>query len=306
MNAPKEQIDALKTQVEWMQAQITLLEDPQYSRDHIPAEFQLQNPYWWFDLTEYDPAELMKKQNVPLLFLQGGKDIQVPAEQLDNWKSALQDRKNVQYQLYPDMMHMLADYPGKPDGMTEYMVPGNVSEELIDDVASWVKTGTIKEPTSVDLTVYKDYEPNLFWSDAFSWAINKGIIKGYEDEKVLRPYQPMKESEYLRVFLRHVLGSQLKDESTTNIYTLAKSYGLPVKGQENAIITRGEAAILLAKSFTGKTLSEEQAVQWLYEQNIVDGYPDQNGQTLKTYDSFQPNTPMKRSHVVTMLYRINK
>ena len=248
----------------------------------------------------------MKKQDVPLLFLQGGKDIQVSAEQLDNWKSALKDRKNAQYQLYPDMMHMLADYPGEPDGMTEYMVPGNVSEELIDDVASWVKTGTIKEPTSVDLTVYKDYEPNLFWSDAFSWAINKGIIKGYEDEKVLRPYQPMKESEYLRVFLRHVLGSQLKDESTTNIYTLAKSYGLPVKGQENAIITRGEAAILLAKSFTGKTLSEEKAVQWLYEQNIVDGYPDQNGKAQKTYDSFQPNTPMKRSHVVTMLYRINK
>ncbi len=298
-NAPKEQIDAIKGQVEWMKAQIHLLEDPQYSRDNIPPTFQLQNPYWWFDLNEYNPAELMIKQEVPLLFLQGGKDVQVSAKQLNKWKTALQDHKDVQYQLYPNMMHMLADYPGEPDGTTEYMVPGNTSEELIDDVASWVKTGTIHP---ADLTVYKDYQAGLFWSEAFAWAINKGIIKGFEG-KVLRPYQPMKESDYLRVFLRNKLGTKLKDESLANIYALAKKYDLPVKGHGN--ISRGEAAVLLAKSYTGETLSEKDAVQWLYEQNIVDGYSDQNGKANKTYDSFQPNTPMKRSHLVTMLYRLN-
>lgn len=305
MNAPKEQIDAAKAQVEWLKSQIALLEDPQYSRDNLPPEFQLQPPYWWFDLNEYEPAELIKEQNVPLLFLQGGKDIQVPAEQLENWKSALEGRKNVQYQLYPDMMHMLVNYKDKPDGITEYMTPGNVPEEFIGDIAEWVKTGSIKEENSVDLTIYKDYQPGLFWSHAFAWAISEGIIKGYEEEKVLKPYQSMTESEYLRVFLRSKLGADLKDESLANIYSLAKSYGLPVKGKGNAALSRGEAAVLLVTSYTGNTVSEEEAVKWLYDQNIIDGYLDQNGKAQKNFTTFKPNEPMKRSHLVTMLYRLN-
>lgn len=302
MNAPQEQIAAIQEQLDWMQAQAALLEDPQYSQDNLPAEFGLSNPYWWFDLKEYEPAERMAEQDVPLLLLQGGKDIQVPAEHLDQWKEVLKEPDNVQYQLYPNMMHMLADYAGEPDGMTEYYTPGNVAEAMIDDVAAWVKTGKLND--SVDLTVYKDYQPNQFWSEPFAWAINKGIIKGYEDEKVLRPYKPMRESEYLRVFLRNQLGSDLKDESLANIYGLAKEYGLPVKGDGD--ITRGEAAVLLAKSFTGKTLNEEKAVQWLYDEGIVDGYPDEKGNVQKTYESYKPDEPMKRSHLVTMLYRIQQ
>ncbi|WP_071393531.1 alpha/beta fold hydrolase [Bacillus tuaregi] len=306
MNAPQEQLDAAKAQVDWLKSQITYLNDPQYSRDNLPPEFQLTPAYWWFDLNDYDPAELIKEQNVPLLFLQGGKDIQVPAEHLENWKAALDGRKNAQYQLYPDMMHFLANYPAEPDGMTEYMTPGNVAEEMINDIAEWVKTGTITEETDVDLTVYKDYEPGLFWSEPFAWAIGEGIIKGYEVEKVLKPYQPMTESEYLRVFLRYKLGEDLKDESLANIYSLAKSYGLPVKEKGNAALSRGEAAVLLVSTFTESTVSEEEAVQWLYDHNLVDGYLDSNGQAPKNYTSFKPNEPMKRSHIVTMLYRMDQ
>lgn len=306
MNAPKEQIDAAKAQVDWLKTQIAYLENPQYSRDNLPPQFQLSPPYWWFDLNEYDPTELIKEQDVPLLFLQGGKDVQVPAHYLDSWKAALEGQKNAQYQLYPDMMHFLVNFKGEPNGITEYMTPGNVPEDFIGDIAEWIKTGSLKEKPSVDLTIYKDYQPGLFWSDAFAWAITEGIIKGYEIEKVLKPYQPMTESEYLRVFLRSKLGADWKDESLANIYSLVKSYGLPVKGKGNATITRGEAAVLLVSSFTQKTVSEEEAVQWLYDQNLVDGYLDSNGKALKTYASFKPNEPMKRSHVVTMLYRINK
>ena len=305
MNVPKEQIDAGKAQLEWMKGQIALLEDPQYSRDNIPPAFQLQNPYWWFDLNEYEPTELAKEQNVPLLLLQGEKDIQVPVDQLEAWKSALAERENVQYKVYPDMMHMLVNFKDEPNGMTEYMTPGNVPVEFLNDISQWVKTGKIDEKNPVDLSIYKDYQPNLYWSEAFSWAIDKGVIKGYEAEKLLKPYQPMTESEYLRVFFRNQLGADLKDESLANIYALARSYDLPVNKKENAALSRGEAATLLAKSFTGKTMSEEEAVQWLYDQNIVNGYMDQNGNSPKTYASFKPNEPMKRSHLVTMLYRLN-
>lgn len=299
MNAPQEQIEALEQNLAFFEEQIGLINDPQYSTENIPTNFQLGNAYWWYDLRDYIPTELAKEQDTPLLLLQGGKDIQVAAPELEVWKSALDERDDVQYKLYPDMMHFLSNFSGEPNGITEYMTPGNVPQEFITDIAGWVKTGSI-----VDLNQFKDYKEDEYWSEAFAWAIGKRIIKGYEDEKVLKPYSPMNESQYLKVFFR--LSEKLKDESLDSIYSLAKEKGLPVKGNPYAAFSRGEAAVLLAKSFTGKDRSEKEAIQWLYDQKVVNGYPEKDGQYKRTYESFQPNKAMSRAHLLTMLYRLNQ
>ncbi|WP_102273751.1 serine aminopeptidase domain-containing protein [Cytobacillus massiliigabonensis] len=306
MNMPIEQIKAAQVQLDVLKEQFKLLDDPQYSKDNIPPAFQIPNAYWWFDLRDYAPTSLIKEQNVPLLLLQGGKDIQVPASNLENWKTALKDRNDVQYKLYPDMMHMLVNMKGEPNGITEYMTPGNVPVEFLDDIAEWVKTGSIKETETVDLSVYKDYTPGLYWSDAFQWAVNQGIIEGFKAEKLLKPYQPMTESQYLKAFLRYKLGDELKDESLKNLYELAQSYGLQVSEEADAALSRGKAAVLLAKNFTDKDMTEEEAVQWLYAENIVNGYLDEKGHYPKTYESYKPKDTMTRAHLVTMLYRLQQ
>ncbi|PLS17821.1 hypothetical protein CVD28_08970 [Bacillus sp. M6-12] len=304
MNLPQEQIQAAKENLAFFQEQIGLINDPQYSTDKFPANFKLQNPYWWYDIRDYVPAELAKKQNVPMLLLQGGKDMQVEPSQLDVWKKELANRSDVDYKQYPDMFHMLINYPGAVNGMTEYMTPGNVPEVFMSDIAKWVKTGTVGNGKS-DLSVYTDYNPNMYWSDAFAWAIDKKIIFGYSGEKKLKPSKALTESEYLRIYLRYYLGSEWKDESLKSVYTQAKMLGLPVKQKQNAILSRGEAAVLLAKGFTNKNMTEKQAVQWLYDHNIASGHKDKDGNVLRTYESFKPNDLIIRAQLVVMLNKID-
>ncbi|MCM3238649.1 S-layer homology domain-containing protein [Heyndrickxia oleronia] len=304
MKAPQEQIDQAKMELEVYKSQFSMLDNPNYNKDHIPAEFQLQPAYWWFDLRDYQPSELIQKQDTPLLFLQGNKDIQVPAEQLENWKTALKGHDNAQFLSYPDMMHFLVNIKGEANGVTEYSTPGNVAPELIDDVATWVKTGSLEEKEHVDLSIFKDYKKDAYWSEAFEWAVNHGIIKGFAKEQLLKPNQPMTESQYLNVFLRYTLGQDLKDESVKNLYTLAKSYELPVTGKSNHVVTRGEAAILLVKSFTEKKMTEKEAIQWLYDHQIVNGYTDKKGNNPKNYESYQAKKPITRADLVTMFYRV--
>lgn len=143
MQAPKEQITALKETISFYQNQFGLLSDPQNTKNNIPAGFQLQPRYWWFDLRDYIPTELAKKQNIPTLLLQGEKDLQVPVSEFEAWKTALKNRDNVEYKLYPNMFHTLVDYPGEPNWMTEYVTPGNVPQSFLSDIAQWVTTGSI-------------------------------------------------------------------------------------------------------------------------------------------------------------------
>lgn len=303
MNLPPDQLQAVKDNLVFFQEQIGLINDPQYSTEKFPANFKLQNPYWWYDIRDYIPTELAKQQNVPLLLLQGGKDIQVEETQLESWKTELKERSNVEYKLYPDMFHMLINYSGTPDGMTEYMTPGNVPQEFISDIAKWVKSGSLENKP--DLSVFKDYKPNEYWSEAFAWAIGKGIIFGYADQKLLKPAKVMTESEYLRVFLRYYLGADLKDESLKSVYAQSKKLGLPVKQNPNAVLSRGKAAVLLAKGFTNKNMTEKQAVQWLYDQNLASGHKDKDGKVRKTYESFKPKDPIVRAQLVTLLQKIH-
>ncbi|MEN8701927.1 alpha/beta fold hydrolase [Bacillus infantis] len=298
MNAPAEQLQAVKANLALYQEQFTILNNPDYSKDNIPASFKLQNPYWWFDLRDYEPTELAEKQDVPMLLLQGGKDIQVPASELDEWKKALADREDVEYKLYPNMFHMLGDFGGTPDGATEYLTPGNVPQSFILDVAKWIKTGEL----GADLTDYKDYKENQYWSEAFRWAVGEGIIQGYNH--LLKPNAAIKETEYLKVFFRYKLGSAFKDESQSNVYALAKEYKLPVGAKPNAALSRGAAAVLLAKSYAKKDLTTAEAVAWLYKEGIINGYPGKDGKADKTLKSYKPDAAMSRAHLVTMLHRL--
>lgn len=143
MQAPKEQINVLKENFAFYKEQFGLLNNPQYSKDKIPANFKLPNAYWWFDLRDYVPTELAKKQDIPTLLIQGGKDLQVPVSEFEIWKSVLKNHDNVDYKLYPDMFHPIVDYPGQPNWMTEYLTPGNVPQQLLSDITQWVKTGKL-------------------------------------------------------------------------------------------------------------------------------------------------------------------
>jgi fermentation-respiration switch protein FrsA (DUF1100 family) len=93
---------------------------------------------YWLDLKGYDPAEIAKNINRPILILQGGRDYQVTIEDLGGWKKALSDKDNVAFKLYPAHNHLLIPGEGKctPE---EYQTVGHVDKVVIDDIVKWIE-----------------------------------------------------------------------------------------------------------------------------------------------------------------------
>ncbi|MEQ8635879.1 alpha/beta hydrolase [Gimesia maris] len=96
----------------------------------IPASY-------WLALRDYDAAERARTLQMPLLILQGQRDYQVTMDDFARCKQALGNRKDVRFISYPKLNHlfMAGEGPGTP---AEYMIPGNVAEEVVRDIAAWI------------------------------------------------------------------------------------------------------------------------------------------------------------------------
>ena len=92
--------------------------------------------HYWADLLHRDiPAE-MKKIAVPVLVLQGGKDIQVSQQDYDLIKTALAGKK-AEFQLFPNLNHLMMPVEGESTG-AEYAKPGHVDPEVVKTIADWI------------------------------------------------------------------------------------------------------------------------------------------------------------------------
>jgi fermentation-respiration switch protein FrsA (DUF1100 family) len=95
-------------------------------------------PSYWLDYRKFDPVGTVKTLEKPVLVLQGRRDYQVTVEDdYQQWQSALRGKGNVQFWLYERLNHLFIAGDG-PSTPLEYMVPGNVDEQVIDDIAAWV------------------------------------------------------------------------------------------------------------------------------------------------------------------------
>jgi hypothetical protein len=88
-------------------------------------------------LRGYDPAKLAQSLEIPMIILQGERDIQVSMTDFDNWKMALGSRKNVVLKSYPAVGHMFIPVNGP--ATAEYDQPGHVESDVISDIAEWIK-----------------------------------------------------------------------------------------------------------------------------------------------------------------------
>jgi hypothetical protein len=85
----------------------------------------------------YDPISELKSLSIPILFLQGERDFQVTMKDFQLWKSGLSARKGAAFRSYPTLNHLFMAGEGKPSP-AEYRIPGNVSSEVIGDIANWL------------------------------------------------------------------------------------------------------------------------------------------------------------------------
>jgi fermentation-respiration switch protein FrsA (DUF1100 family) len=74
----------------------------------------------------------------PMLIQQGGRDYQVTQADFELWKEALGSEEEVEFKLYPALNHLFIAGEGKIMP-AEYMNPGHVAEEVIQDIAGWIQ-----------------------------------------------------------------------------------------------------------------------------------------------------------------------
>ena len=113
------------------------------SKDNPPIVLGLPSAYL-LDLKSYKPVAEAKNLSMPILFLQGDRDFQVTTKDFQLWKSGLAGRKGAEFHNYPPLNHLFIAGEGKPSP-AEYRIPGNVSAEVINDVARWLAAQSVAQ-----------------------------------------------------------------------------------------------------------------------------------------------------------------
>ena len=129
---------AEKASLDVLAAQVGRVKSRNLSVNTPASDLPLGTPAsYWLDLRGYNPTDIARSLNMPMLILQGRRDYQVTIVDFNGWKSALASRSDVQFKLYPDLNHLFITGTGKCTP-AEYEVAGHVAEQVVVDIAVWV------------------------------------------------------------------------------------------------------------------------------------------------------------------------
>jgi pimeloyl-ACP methyl ester carboxylesterase len=92
---------------------------------------------YFLDVRGYDPAAVAKTLACRLLVLQGDRDYQVTTKDFDRWRASLGGSPSATLRTYPGLNHAFVHGSGPPSP-AEYMEPGNVDVQVVDQIASWI------------------------------------------------------------------------------------------------------------------------------------------------------------------------
>ncbi len=129
-------------QIERAEAIAAQVESPSLKPDTVVDFFGSPIPGSYFlDLRSYDPGKTAATLKVPILVLQGGRDYQVTSADFEIWKNALAGDPRATFKFYPAYTHLFMPGTGSgPAGPEDYSVAGNVSEDVVNDIAHWIKS----------------------------------------------------------------------------------------------------------------------------------------------------------------------
>ena len=93
---------------------------------------------YWRSIEAVDAVSEAQQVRLPMLLLQGARDIQVVDADWQNWRDAFADDPEATFKLYPKLNHL--GIAGEGEGsLTEYQTPGHVDAHLMADVVVWIK-----------------------------------------------------------------------------------------------------------------------------------------------------------------------
>ena len=96
---------------------------------------------YWLNIRKYEPTPVVAKLKARVMVLVGGHDAEVPPDDLQSWKTALEGRANATVKFYPELFHLFmpstAAQKGK-DSQEDWGRASHVTQEVISNVASWL------------------------------------------------------------------------------------------------------------------------------------------------------------------------
>lgn len=96
-------------------------------------------PYWIY-INKYDQVKTAQKlKQMPMLFLQGERDYQVPRmTDFNIWKTKMAENKRASFIAYPNLNHLFLPGEGRPRRQ-EFATANNVALKVILDISQWIK-----------------------------------------------------------------------------------------------------------------------------------------------------------------------
>ena len=128
--------DAERDAIAQITAQVRQTRDP--ATDIATRTLMGQPAGYWRSIDAVDPVADAAAVALPMLVLQGARDIQVVDADWGRWRGAFHDDPKVAFKLYESLNHL--GIAGEGNGsLAEYQQSGHVDDALIDDVAQWIK-----------------------------------------------------------------------------------------------------------------------------------------------------------------------
>ncbi len=93
---------------------------------------------YWLSLKNYDPIGDVANIDVPMLFLNGDRDYQVPLSETEPYKQALKDRSDVQFVVFNGLNHLFLKGEGVPNP-TEYYNVSDIADDVITTIADFIQ-----------------------------------------------------------------------------------------------------------------------------------------------------------------------
>ena len=206
-------------------------------------------------------------------------------------------------------------YPVKRNDGTEGYVASSYLEHSTSTPTPPVAT---KPDYSSYTTKFADFDATAWWRDDMIWAIDRGLINGYSNiwnaktkkyETQLQPNTQLTEAHFLTIFFRYAQKDELANAKNTSswhrssLYNMAKKYKMPVLANEDSTtskslaekgIRRGTMAQLLASYHYGKTVSENEAIQFFIDNGIT---------TSTSISDYNPNRILTRAQISAFIQR---
>src|SRR5699024_1287010 len=103
--------------------------------------------YYFWEMEQHPVEDYLPSLQIPMYFLQGDEDFQVFKDvDYEVWKELLADNEQADFSSYPQLNHFFIEHDDEAETLLDsYTKPGVVSEEVIDDMATWIHEQSTKE-----------------------------------------------------------------------------------------------------------------------------------------------------------------